>query len=774
MVEEKIEGEIKLRYTDDDIVSESKATAKAIGAMSDSIESDLDDIGDNADKVQKEFEGVGKSAKSGGDKASKALDTTGEKAKKAAGKLKETGTAGKKAGDDVAAGANKGGRAMDQMATSANNADNSMETLSTSMIGLAQTATGVSDAIFGLSASLVGLEKTKFGIKGMEIAIRIMEEDLITAIESGTLSILEQERAAEQLTLAHEGLSLEVKQAAADELALNGQLITLAINTGAAIVQSVIMIKTLTTMIGVRAAVTASTSTNTVATGVNTGSTTINTATTTGNTTGIIAKTGATIASTVATVASTIATRAMTTAMLLSPLAPFAIAAIAAGAAFIALNDNIGGVRDSIEDLTGAERGSIPTLGFSITGLGEEISNTNESMNEFEQITHDSLAGTKLLTVSVGELADEFTIFTSTLQTFESQIAGAGVMALNEDMDSLISSVKTAADNMDEFPERVNLAMDAIAPSIQNTAKQFDLAWGEGAFRKRLIEMKRFGEITREEFNLIAQSVDLTSTKIDNLIKKNDDLDTIQDKVEDITEQVETFILRANQFFSAGGTLNTLTQASGIPTIQGLVTQAFFDALPPGTEGGFTPTSGPGIPLITIQKQAQATALKNSVEGILIVALRGGSLDRTQSKIAQSLPSGFFADIFAAKKAGLFPFSPTQFLQEGGTYGELNEIAIQVIEGEALRLAVEAAAVIASRAESVELLSTRLGVSQEDITRFTQTEAGLAGFIDPVLAANLGFTEQQIQDFLSTEAGRNDLANLIGWAQREELLRNLV
>jgi len=737
---EKVEGEITLRYSDDEIVKESQATASAIGKMSDSIESDFDEINNSADKVQKEFEGVGKSAKSGGDKAGKALDQTGEKAKKAAGKLKETGTAGKKAGDDIAAGADKGKRSMDQLSTSADSAENNMETLSTSMIGLAQTATGVSDAIFGLSASLVGLKKTQFGIKGMEIAARRMEEDLVVAFQEGILTTKELNRLTEDLGLAYEGLSLEEEQAAADSLALNGQLVTLAINTGAAIFQSVIMIKTLTTMRGVRAAVTATTVTDSGATAINTG-------VTAGNITGRIAQTAATTAHTVATIASTIATRAMTTAMLLSPLAPFAIAAIAAGAAFIALNDNIGGTRDRIEELTGQEKGSIPTLGFSITGLGDTFVDTGDKAEDFMQQAQDVADSAS----EAGGLIPVIDIATERITVFNSVLSPDSVNALSE----FNASLETTTELLIPF---VNSVFDSsgnlidFTKHIGNNNAVLD-AWGRAI-------LDSSGKIETETNLLTANTSALqkNSEAIDENAKKNDEL-----------------TLSLNQFFSANGTLNTLTTSGEIPTIQGLVTQAFFNALPAGTEGGFTPFSGPGISIFTLQKQAKAKALRNSIEGIAIMALQeGGRLDRTQSKIMQRLPAGFFDEVLTAHNAGLFPFNPLQFLRAGNSFGELNGIAIQLNEDESLRLAAEAAAIIAARVESVSLLAFRLGTTTEDVTAFTQSTSALAGFIDPVAAANLGLTTEQIQDFLSTESGINNLANLIGWAQREELLQALV
>ncbi len=577
MVDEKIEGEITIRYTDDDIVSETKSTAKAFDALASSVKKDMDDIDSSADKVKKGFEDVGKSAKSSGAKADKALDQTGEKAKKTAAKLKDTGAAGKKAGDDVAAGANKGARAMDNMSTSADGADNSMGDLSTSMIGLAQTATGVSDAIFGLSASLVGLEKTKFGIIGMEIAIERMKEDYITAFQEGVLTTREFERAAQDLSLAEGTLGLEFKQVAADEEALNGQMVTLVINTGAAIIQTIIAGKAMLALIAIRKANTLSTKTGSSTTIVNTGVTGISTGAKALNTKATLGQTLSNWGLVASLRAAAIAMRAF---MLSNPIT--AAALIASTAAVIAYETNLGGMRDGIEDLTGLERGSLPTLSSALGEVENNLDDVNDGMSEARAAMAAAEKQTALwtttinpLTNSITDASDEFIIFSSSLDKFNNQIAGAGIEALNSDMNTLISSVKTVSANMVFFPQKANLAMESISSSISNTAKQFDIAWGEGAFRKRLIQMRKFGEITREQFNLIGQSVDFSSQKIDNQINK---IDSATDKFKSSLEATtSTLIQFEHQLAGLGVTdlenrVTSLTAAMQSVSLEGIST----------------------------------------------------------------------------------------------------------------------------------------------------------------------------------------------------------
>jgi len=83
------------------------------------------------------------------------------------------------------------------------------------------------------------------------------------------------------------------------------------------------------------------------------------------------------------------AIKAQSLALITSPMAPYAVAAVGLGAAFVAVNDNVGGLRDSIEDLTGQERGSLPTLGVSLTGLIENSTQSSEKLRDYKKEAED-------------------------------------------------------------------------------------------------------------------------------------------------------------------------------------------------------------------------------------------------------------------------------------------------------------------------------------------------------------------------------------------------
>ena len=502
-------------------------------------------------KVEKEFKKIGDTAKKSGQKSDTAMNKTATSATKVASKIKETGTAGVTAGDKIAAGANKGSRALDQMGNAAGGAENSMETLSTSLIGLAAGASGVSDAIFGLRASFVGLEKTGFGIKGMEVAIRRMEEDLIVTIQTGTATIRELERSTEDLGLAYEALSLEEKQVDADTLALNGQIVTLTINIAATVAQSIIAISALKTMRLVTAQ---------------------NTITTAGDSAAKAANTGITATMTGALVSAAAATRALTISMLTSPLAPYAIAAIGVGAAFIALNDNIGGVRDSIEDLTGLGRGSIPTLGFSFTGLEEKVEDADEGMDEFQQTAKDFT-----------DNIDRNTI--PTLDAFTDQV-GLTAVSLRSTLTPSLSGVTNG--------------LKAVGKEARNAGKELD------EFKKKresISAARDFRDLSREDQDL-------------SLIGKTGTF-----------SRVGTNILgfRGPEFLSGGRTFRSRITSKNF-TLGGQASQAIaaFQSQP-------TPI-GPGTPAHILGRIRKRDAFMSSLAGAILAALGRRGLGRKASR----------------------------------------------------------------------------------------------------------------------------------------------
>lgn len=301
-----------------------------------------------AKKVSKELKDTGKAGKQAGNEVDAG-------AAKGASGLKNLGSAGKKAGADVAAAGSKGSAGLKKLDNAAGSAGGGMTTLSVAVLGLGQSITGITDAIFGFNEKIVALERSTFGLKQMTMELSRQEEDLAEILRSGELTAREQKRAIEDLAFSYEELGIEQRTVKAEQEALNGEYVTFAVNTAATVAQSII-------------AITALTATDTA---------------------GKFANALASSAMGTALLGAAAATKALTISMLTSPLAPYAIAAIAAGAAFIAYNDNILGLRDGIEDLTGVERGSLPTLGFSLTGVEKSTDEATESVEDFMKRAED-------------------------------------------------------------------------------------------------------------------------------------------------------------------------------------------------------------------------------------------------------------------------------------------------------------------------------------------------------------------------------------------------
>lgn len=299
------------------------------------------------------------------DKAKLEITLEGDKAiaeaKKVQKELKDTGAAGKQAGNAVDSGANKGASGLKKMDSAAGGADGSLTTLAVTVLGLGQAITGVTDAVFGFNEKIVALERSTFGLKQMTIELSRREEDLEEILRKGELSAREQERAIEDLALAYEALAIEERTVKAEAEALNGEYVTFAINTGMMIVQSGIAVSSLLTLRAAHA--------------------------TTAGAAGL--QSGATLALAGSLKAAAVAMKAF---MLSNPVT--AAALIASTAAVVAYEQNLLGMRDGIEDLTGLERGSLPTLTGAL-GL------TADATNDAADAARDYMAEAKAFADSV-------------------------------------------------------------------------------------------------------------------------------------------------------------------------------------------------------------------------------------------------------------------------------------------------------------------------------------------------------------------------------------
>jgi hypothetical protein len=121
-------------------------------------------------------------------------------------------------------GAKDAERALDEVGDQAKKTGKDMVSLSLNVIGLGQAIGGVTDGIFAFDEKLVALERSKFGLEQTTVDLRRTEEDLKIAMKEGELTTLEFARAIEDLKLLRKDHAIELKEIAAEEKALQGEL----------------------------------------------------------------------------------------------------------------------------------------------------------------------------------------------------------------------------------------------------------------------------------------------------------------------------------------------------------------------------------------------------------------------------------------------------------------------------------------------------------------------------------------------------------------------
>jgi len=284
-------------------------------------------------------------------------DKAVREAKKVQKEMKNLGATGKKSGQEVDQGSNKAASGLKKTKTAASSADTSLTTLSVTTIGLGTSITGLSDAIFGFKEKVIALERSVFGLKVQTIELTRYEEDLAEAIEKGTLSAKEHKRAVEDLAFKYQNLALEEKSVKAEQESLNSEYVSFAVNTMGVVAQSILSVTVLTK-----------------------------------------AKTAATVSSRAAVTSNTAAhaglskslfgaAAAMKTLMLSNPITTAAL--IGGTVALAGYETNVLGLRDTIEDITGMERGSLPTLSASLGLVEPNTTKASDSIVDFDQKARD-------------------------------------------------------------------------------------------------------------------------------------------------------------------------------------------------------------------------------------------------------------------------------------------------------------------------------------------------------------------------------------------------
>jgi len=194
-----VEGEIKLLYNDDDVVTASKATAKTIGSLSKEVDKDLTAMGKSADDAADDFNALGGKAKT----------------------------------------------SMNQVANASDNAATSVKDTALEVVALGETFSGVAEAAFGFAEQLLSVERAMFGIEQTAVGLQFQIKDFQTAMDEGTLSIADQERGIREIQLAYKDMTQQQKEVDAQQQSLNGAFLSFGISLVQTVVITGIMLKQL-------------------------------------------------------------------------------------------------------------------------------------------------------------------------------------------------------------------------------------------------------------------------------------------------------------------------------------------------------------------------------------------------------------------------------------------------------------------------------------------------------------------------------------------------
>lgn len=257
---------------------------------------------------------------------------------------------------------NEATQAVRQTGDAAVGTGTKLQNLSVQVIGLGQAVTGAAAAWAGYNEQIVALDKQKVAQEQLTVSVRRAEQDLAAAINQGALSVQELTRKTEDLNFMRQNQAIGLDEIATKEKTMQAQLVTLAFT----ITQTGFFgITTLTTVLNV-------------------------------NQKAWIAAKFATLGFSKAALATAFSMKGLRIAMTLVSSHPLmTIAIIAAGAAMLAYEENVFGLRDALSGLAGTE---LPTISDSLSGLsgsilpeaegatqsfGDQVSDTTETINQF-------------------------------------------------------------------------------------------------------------------------------------------------------------------------------------------------------------------------------------------------------------------------------------------------------------------------------------------------------------------------------------------------------
>ena len=362
---------------------------------------------------------------------------------------------------------------------------------------------------------------------------------------------------------------------------------------------------------------------------------------------------------------------------------------------------------------------------------------------------------TGTLTGAFSGLNGEIGRTVTTLKTFENELSGEGILKFDERANLMLYSVMALVDGADKLGPAFKRAQGTIMGSLDEIFGEMYNIYGE--------------ERTREYAQNFVDMGLIVEGTVDRQIKKYQQLNTIID---------ETKKNNDNLMSQTGG----LTQATGggtsTQTRKGLVTQTFFNSLPDNLKGHYRPQSGSvGLPTSLRDSIAARDTWRLSPAGLAARVLTPGLfLRRTESQHYKKFNVGkSIIPIREYKKRGLDMAPIFAFLKERKHMNLFNAVrfAKQKLKEDDARIEAERLQAIVERKETVQLLGSRLGLSDELFNQYTETEKSLSGF-ETEFIRQTGTSRNQFQNWIQTNTGRQNLANLLSHTQREEFLAALV
>ena len=405
------------------------------------------------------------------------------------------------------------------------------------------------------------------------------------------------------------------------------------------------------------------------------------------------------------------------------------------------------------------------------TNVNEAVSQGTEGMAAYGEVAYDTAGNvitfdnalvstgdtmegmvtpTGTLTGAFTGLGGELEKTTTALKTFEDQLSGDAILRFDERANLMLYSVMALVDGADQLAPAFKQAKDGITDDLHELFGEMYDIYGEEPTRKYAQNFVDMGLIVEGS--------------VDKQIKKYEELNAVMDET------------KKNYNSSTGLTQATGTNRNPVSTRKGLVTQTFFNSLPAALKGNYRPQSGSvGLPTSLRDSIARRKAKSLTGAGLLARLFSGGFLRRDEAFFWKKFKLRDELALFRDYKKRGFDTKPIfQLLKDstGSPHKAIQFVKDRIAQDDAK---IEAARLqrVAEREESVLFLGLHLGHSRDEITRFSQTEAGLQNFEERSIQ-KAGISSEQFQNFIKTNSGRQDLSNLLQHQQREDFLAALV